>query len=151
MKVKIALRRIIKFLIDASLISLSYFLAFWLRFEGSIPSSDFRSFENSVLFLVGFTLIILFIFRLYHDLYEYSSIKDLISLIKALGVSFVLFVLILYGVHWHTIPRSVLLMYPVLALLFLGGVRFSYRVLQEISPRKTGRKYLLLVLEMRVR
>lgn len=139
-------RRILKFAVDAFLVALAYYLAYSIRFEGQIPTVEIIHFFQSVLLLVVMVTLCFYGTKLYKGLWEYSSIKDLLSLLIAHSVSWAGFITSTYLLRIHGIPRSVLVIYWLLALIFLGGVRFSYRLFREAIgiPVTNGKRVLVV-------
>jgi len=62
-------------------------------------------------------------------MWKYASITELYSIIKAAALINVLFLIIIYFLNLH-IPRSVILINGMACILFLGGSRFTLRMIQ---------------------
>ncbi|NIT59138.1 MAG: polysaccharide biosynthesis protein [Aliifodinibius sp.] len=139
-------RRLLKVLVDAVFIVLAYFCAFQIRFEGAIPKAELKCFVQSQPLLLAFTLVSFYKFKLYKGLYEYSSIKDLLLLITAHSLGWAVFVVVQYLLHLHWTPRSVLIIYWLLGLILMGGVRFSYRLFFEFSGFRRNNQIRVLVI-----
>lgn len=112
-------------LMDALLVNLGIVLAFFLRFQGTLPRFNFQAYTN--LFLV-ITLIQLFAFYVY-GLYERERPQELwtiVSLVvKAVSLGTVLIVSITFFVRFFSFPRSVF----ALSWLFLVGFISGWRLL----------------------
>lgn len=150
-------RNHLKFIIvDTCFISLAIFSAFLLRFDFTLPN-------DSIMMLKYFTPIILVsklftfsIYGMYRGMWRYTSLADLINIVKAssLGtmVSITLFVLI-HG--FASFPKSVLLIDYVLCTILLSASRASVRIYfsnfnrnrNNLSgnPFTKGRKKLLMI------
>jgi len=117
------------FLLDLILLSLCYYLAYWLRFDG-VLTPDIRSLISSTIFpLVGIKVTCFVFFDLYSGMWRYAGIKDLINVIKASisgSLLFVAYLATLY--HFSGISRGVLLADSVLTVVFIGGVRLLIRL-----------------------
>ena len=139
-------RRLITIGADAVLIVVSYYMAFWLRFDGAIPPDAAVAFWNTLplVFLVRFAAFV--VFRLYAGLWRYASINDLLSIIKAVSVGTGVLVLPVFFFGIPGYPRSVFLIDWVLMVMFLGGVRFALRAWREVTPRflRAGRRILIV-------
>jgi len=136
---KTASTRLIFFLvIDVILITLSVFLAFLLRFEGIIPSQYFEEgtlFRVVVLTLV-FCLPTFYFFRLYSFSWTYASANELISLVKAVALSFIfLSVSIFLLKSFKGFPRSTIFVSYFLIFILCGSIRFSRRVYLELFKK----------------
>jgi FlaA1/EpsC-like NDP-sugar epimerase len=144
--VVVARRRLATIGADAILIVVSYYLAFWLRFDGKIPADATVAFWNTLplVFLVRFAAFV--IFRLYAGLWRYASINDLLSIIKAVstGTGVLVLPVFFFGIPGY--PRSVFLIDWFLLIMFLGGMRFAMRAWRELRPRflRGGRRILVV-------
>ncbi|KPJ56682.1 hypothetical protein AMJ49_04195, partial [Parcubacteria bacterium DG_74_2] len=145
--------RILFFIIsDTLLIYLSVYLAFLLRFDGNIPSQYFDGILRGMIILaLGFCLFFFYFFKLYSFSWSYVSTRDLISLFKATGLSFLFsgaVLLIFRDSSFFTgFPRSVLFISYFLIFLFCGGFRFSKRLYIQLSQskQKEGKERTLIV------
>ena len=127
----------------------SYFLAYFLRFNFSIPGEYFPIILKSLPLLVFFRSFSFFLFGLYTGVLRYASIDDLLRIIKAVTVGSLLFISsIAFVFHLMGFPRSVFLIDWFVIVVFLGGSRFFYRIFKEIriSPfrHKVHRKVLII-------
>lgn len=69
---------------------------------------------------------------LYRGVWRFASLPDLKRILRAIGIGAFLVVAILYMFQPHgVVPRSVLIMDPILLLLLMGGSRFAYRAWKE--------------------
>lgn len=138
-------RLLLKISTDAAMVVLAYFLAYFIRFEGDIPADELKGFVPCVAILLSLTLGSFYQFKLYKGLYEYSSLKDLVSLLGAHTVGWTAFVVMQIFLEFGATPRSVLVIYWLLGLMYMGGVRLSYRMLKEIiQPRNGSVRTLIL-------
>ncbi len=125
-------RRLLLLPVDIAFIALSHLLAYVVRFEGSIPSSQLYplgiGLGISVLVQPAFFVAAGF----YRRLWRYASIPDVIHIGKTVFVaSLVSTVLAVFALHTEGYSRSV----PVLAWLFLNGFimarSLAWRLFQE--------------------
>lgn len=114
---------------DGLLLASSYFLAYYLRFDGNIPQAELANFAHTVQWIVPLKLLCFYFFGLYSAIWRYTSIQDLKRLIGACVTSSVLVVLILlFTVHFVGLSRSVFVIDLSLTFLFLGGFRIGARL-----------------------
>lgn len=140
-----ATNRILFFLTaDALLVVFSVFSAFLLRFEGTIPPQYFESgtFQRMVILALVFCLPVFYFFRLYSFSWKYVSANELISLFKAVTLSFIFLAVSLFVLQgFEGFPRSTLFVSYILIFIFCGGVRFAKRIYLELfKGRKAERK-----------
>lgn len=135
-----------KLIVDAALVVTAYFLAYAIRFEGGVPLHALGQFLRSQPLLLALTLGLFYIFRLYNRMYEYSSTKDLMALVSAHTLAWGSFVAVQFMLQVQWTPRSVAIIYWLLGLMFMGGVRFSQRAVKEMVGRpQANRKRVLVV------
>ncbi|HIJ41757.1 MAG TPA: polysaccharide biosynthesis protein, partial [Deltaproteobacteria bacterium] len=117
------------FLGDAVLSGLAYYLAYYLRFDGSIPAGELANWMNTVVWTVPVKLACFFFFGLYKGMWRYTGIYDLENLIKACVISsgIIVFILVL-KVRFVGFPRSIFAIDLVLTFLFMSGVRVGIRL-----------------------
>jgi FlaA1/EpsC-like NDP-sugar epimerase len=114
---------------DTVLILFSYFFAYYLRFDGDIPASSLTNFMQTVIWIVPLKLVCFFFFDLYKGMWRYTSVYDLINLIKACLTSFaIITILLLITVRFAGFARSVFIIDFFLTFVFVGGYRIGVRV-----------------------
>lgn len=129
---------VILFLVDIVFTALSLFVAFYLRFDGSIPLERMEMFYK-VLPLICFARAISYLAcGFYARLWEHASLHDLWQIVKAVVLGSGLFVvgLFFYGKLFY-VPRSVLVIDGVLLIFILGGSRLCWRFWKEIKKKKS--------------
>ena len=121
-------------LADAALIGLAYVLAFMLRFDGSIPPENIPGFYNVLYYIVPLKLVFFFYFALYKGMWRYTSLVDLINVLKACGVSsLAIIIVLLIGYGFHGYSRSVFIIDLFLTIFFIGGLRVGVRLIMSGS------------------
>lgn len=110
----------------------AWWIAFLFRFNFDIPADFMQSMLQSMAWIVPLQGAVFLFAGLYRGVWRFASLPDLHRLIRAIVISAVLVVAILFMFKPHGIvPRSVLIMDPILLLLFMGGSRFAYRAWKE--------------------
>jgi FlaA1/EpsC-like NDP-sugar epimerase len=124
-------KRIIQLFIDAILLTLSFVMAIWLRLENLEPLLDHRTW---VMWLTALPISLAIFARLgfYRAVIRYLSVKAMKTLLIGISASAALLV-ILSSLLSISLPRSTCLIYPMLALLSVGGVRYFLRSLNMHS------------------
>ena len=123
-------------MLDGVLISLSMWIAFWLRFEGSIPGVYFENLWIFILASLFIKIFFLYLHGLHRVNWSYISMEGLFSLVKALLCSFLAMgfaVLLLRSLPPFTgFPRSILVIDFSITLLFIGSFRVAKRMYFQI-------------------
>ncbi len=124
-------RRVFEVLLDLVLITIAYYTAYLLRFEGTIgPNFDF--FLNSLPVLIACQVLFFYIFGVYRGVWEDTSIRDLIVYGKAITAGTIVPILILLFMYrFYSFSRAVFVIYWGLMLLMVSLSRLSFRLLDE--------------------
>jgi FlaA1/EpsC-like NDP-sugar epimerase len=131
-------------LADGLLVALAYYLAYWLRFDGSIVSRYSDLLGDTIGWVVPLTLVVLAAFGVYQRLWTFVVQRDYESVMKAVFVSTVIVVgaiALLHPVTWAppqsaaaspvTMPAGVIALWFLLMLVLLGGARFVVHLAVE--------------------
>jgi FlaA1/EpsC-like NDP-sugar epimerase len=131
--------RIWQAFVDAGLIALAWWLAFWLRFDNGIPVYYERLFEHSIYVVVPITLAVFVLFGFYSHWWRYVSIRDMWSIVRGVTVASIVAQLAVFlinpvpGIH---VPRSVIALDWLILLLLVAGARVLARtILERPGPR----------------
>ena len=118
---------------DAVAAAIVWYLAYWLRFNTEIPQFNIPNMLGAMLWVVPLQALIFFGSGMYRGMWRYASVPDLQRIAIAVGLStlMIALVLLLLPHQEPPVPRSVILLDPILLILFLGGSRLSYRVWKE--------------------
>jgi FlaA1/EpsC-like NDP-sugar epimerase len=128
---------------DAFFIVLSVFSAFLVRFEGQIPSQYFLNIQGIIVLCFLIVLPIFHFFNLYRFSWQYVSTEELISLAKAIVLSFLVLTAVFFVLKENPIfsgfPRSTLFITYFFIFVFSGSFRFSKRIFWQVFKKK-GKK-----------
>jgi FlaA1/EpsC-like NDP-sugar epimerase len=137
-------RRLLVVVLHIAIIVLANYLAFWLRFEGTIPHREAALFSQMMAWLVMIRGLMFVPFRLYEGLWRYAGIWELRNIIIAVVLSTTLFYLLInWGFNLHDYPRSILVMDSLLLICFMGGVRLARRVYRDLGRLNGERRVLI--------
>jgi FlaA1/EpsC-like NDP-sugar epimerase len=142
-------RAVIAFVHDLFAAAIAWWLAYSFRFNFEIPPLYFSSLKEILPWVVPVHAITFLGFRLYQGLWHYASLPDLRRIVLAILVSAGVVPLVLYMMQVLVgVPRTVLLLAPILLLFIMGGDRLAYRLWKEhkLYGRKKGESKLVLVL-----
>lgn len=132
-------------LIDAIILAVMPIMAVLLRFEGEIPAAEFDIFRACLPWMVLISLAIFYFYGMYHRIWHYARMRDLIAIVGAVTLSqaaiFILTVLLSIA-----IPRSVMIITWLLDLGAIGASRLMFKInLDLVTESKGGRENLLIV------
>ena len=119
---------------DLIMAAIAWQAAWWIRFNLDFP---FFNWELSLYTLPAIIIVqglVFQRFRLYRGLWRFASIPDLwnifrAAIIGALGITLALFI----WFRLEGVPRSILILYPILLIFLLGGPRLAYRLWKDRS------------------
>jgi FlaA1/EpsC-like NDP-sugar epimerase len=137
--------------VDGALVALAYYLAFELRFEdGGNGSSqlphDYRLLlERTIWWVLGGSLLVLVLARVYQRRWRYAGQRDYEAVLRAVVLIVLLSVVgieLARPVHRYphgitvavVLPIGVVVLFGLLCMLFLCGVRMLARAIYERRP-----------------
>jgi UDP-GlcNAc:undecaprenyl-phosphate GlcNAc-1-phosphate transferase len=130
-------RRIAEVVLDACLVTIAYYSAYRLRFEGPEFGLFFRTFLQSLPLVVGVQMVALFAVGVYRGVWQYFGLMDAVTFAKGVlfgTISSVFFVVYLY--RFENYSRAVFVIYAALLMLLLGASRASFRLISEFAHRR---------------
>ena len=114
---------------DALLVVMCFYLAYLFRFEFAIPPNALAVFAKTLPYVVIVKISVFALFHLYKGMWRYTSLNDLINVIKAVLTSSLLIILGVLMVHrFQGYPRSVFIIDGFLTFLAIGGIRMVIRL-----------------------
>lgn len=117
---------------DIAVAMFAWFSAFLLRFNFNIPSEQMALMKNTLIMVFVVEAMTSFSFGLYRGTWRFASLTDLKRILAVAFVSSVILVSILFIMNTETnIPRSILILNPILLILMMSGSRIIYRAFKE--------------------
>jgi FlaA1/EpsC-like NDP-sugar epimerase len=117
---------------DAVAAGLAWSLAYLLRFNFELPSDFAAELRQTLFWVVPLQVIIFWRFNLYRGIWRYASTTDLRRIFLAVMLSAAAIPLMFWMLRLGlVVPRSVLVINPLLLILLMGGSRFVYRMWKE--------------------
>ncbi len=111
---------------------LAWMLAYLLRFNFDLPPNFSAELQHTLLWVVPLQVVIFWKFGLYRGIWRYASLNDLRRIVLAVLLAAAAIPFALWMARSHLIvPRSVLVLNPLLLILFMGGSRVLYRIWKE--------------------
>jgi len=139
-------QQIIEVLLDLLIVTIAYYSAYRLRFEGDDFTANFQFFYRSLPLVLAVQMTSLFAFGAYRLVWQYFGIMDVVVLGKGVLAGTVgSQLLLLYLYRFQSYSRAVFVIYGALALLALMVSRGSFRLVGEFVSRRhaTGRRCLI--------
>jgi FlaA1/EpsC-like NDP-sugar epimerase len=131
-KFKSNIRTTMAVLHDGIAAALAWSLAYLLRFNFELPPNFAAELHKTVYWVVLLQMVIFWRFNLYRGIWRYASTTDLRRIFLAVMLSAAAIPLMFWMLRLHlVIPRSVLIINPMLLILMMGGSRFLYRLWKE--------------------
>lgn len=127
---------------DLISIPLAWYFAYWLRYNMQpFPNTLVSTYSLEALFILMTAQVgCYYYFKVYRGLWNFSSINDLLRIIKA-GLSATIIAipaLYLSSLLSH-VPRSVLPLYCLNLVTLLGGARLAMRMFRDQQLNKISR------------
>ncbi len=117
---------------DAAACVAAWMVAFWLRFNLEIPDPYLDLAFDALPWVVGVHAVLFWSFGLYRGIWRYASLLDLRRILAAVGVGGIAAPALLFMLQLPVpVPRSVLIMSPILLMMIMGGSRVAYRAWKE--------------------
>lgn len=133
-------RRVFEIALDVVLITLAYYGAYLLRFDGGLTDSQLNVFFYSLPLVIAAQMIMFLLAGVYRGLWHYMGLEDLIVFAKAIlggALACVGIVSVLYG--WRALSPAVLVLFPLLLFVLMSISRFSFRLLRSLIGDRVER------------
>ena len=126
------LRKPLAILHDFVAAMLAWSLAYLLRFNFEPPPEFVDEMVRTLIWVAPLQSLVFWSFGLYKGMWRYASMADLRRILLAVLAAAALIPLVLWMFRVNAVvPRSVMVINPVLLLLIMGGSRLIYRLWKE--------------------
>ncbi len=126
--------------------ALAYYLAFVIRFESVISSEYLNMMMTYFPVIVLIRLVLFSRAGLYKDMWGYSSIGDMMKVLRSITVgSAIFFILIRFIIGSKVFPISVYVLDWLLLIIISGGSRLLIRVFREYLHSQPAGKRILII------
>ena len=117
---------------DVVAAAVAWFGAYLLRFNFELPPEHSSVMLQTLWVALPLQAIAFVSFGLYRGTWRFASVLDLKRILMTVTVAAVVLVAVLFMLSTaFRVPRSVLILDPILLLLMMGGSRFIYRAIKE--------------------
>nr|WP_320191940.1 nucleoside-diphosphate sugar epimerase/dehydratase [uncultured Desulfobacter sp.] len=150
MRIRISRNLFIVLLLDILLLCASFYCAHLIRYDFIKEQWFDISFLHLLPYVLGCKILFFYLFDIYRGMWRYTSLSDLINLIKASVFStFIIIALVLYITRFEHISRSVFVIDWCLTVLFITGLRLSVRLcFEEFTGKITLQDVKLALLKI---
>ena len=117
---------------DGLIVLSSYFMALLMRFDfifSQIPQEYIAGYLWSMPFWITSTIVVFYVFRLYHSVWRLASISELQMCISAYAALIIVYGLGILFMQLR-MPRSYYFMGYIMSCVCCAGMRFSYRYIR---------------------
>jgi len=132
MKIRMSRNLYIILVIDIFLLYFSFYVAHLIRFDFMIPEWAMEKFFNMLPYALAVRILIFYFFDLYKGMWRYTSLNDLLNVVKAstIGEASVI-VIVLYVNRFEDVSRSVFIIDWCLTLICIAALRVMTRIAFE--------------------
>lgn len=135
-------RALMLMFMDILVVVFSYLLALWIRFElvfSHIPKNYIAGYIWAMPYWCVVTVVVFYIFRLYHSLWYFVSVSEVIRMAEAYTALILCYA---FGAWFMGLqmPRSWYLIGYIIAFIFHTGLRFSYRIMRTAFKQNRSRR-----------
>lgn len=125
-------RTFLALLHDIAVASIAWVAAYLLRFNFEIPGMHMQYLLESIVWVVPMQAMVFISYGLYRGMWRFASVPDLKRIFLAVSSAAVMVAAVLFMIKTSiVVPRSVLILDPLLVILMMGGSRFVYRAWKE--------------------
>jgi len=125
-------RSLLAFIHDVCAAAVAWAAMYWLRFNLDLQEPFLADMWLTLAWILPLQAAIFIALGLYRGLWRFASIADLQRIVLAAGLGSVLVPVVLVMTQLQAIvPRSVLILYPIVLIFLMAGSRFAYRVWKE--------------------
>jgi len=129
-------RRIFEVALDVLIISLSYYLAYALKFGAfSSDSGDWHLFLQTLPIVICVKLATFLATGIYRGVWRYMSLSNVFDCARAVVFSSLMTVLtIVIAFRFSGFSRTVFIVDGIVLMLMLTGSRFAFRIMRRVFP-----------------
>ena len=133
-RIQLLVRRFFLFLTDTFLLNACVYLSLIMRFDVGIVSIEpqyINNYVDNMLFYTIISLLIFWVFRLYHSLWQYASIADVYRIAEACIIVEVVHFLS-NKIAGNMLPRSCYFNAAIYLIIAICASRFMYRMIRTV-------------------
>jgi FlaA1/EpsC-like NDP-sugar epimerase len=117
---------------DVLAAGLAWCIAFILRFNFDIPQEYITVMQTTSWMVVPLYGLSFILFSLYRGTWRFASLPELKRILLAVIITSIALTAFLFMLRYETpVPRSILILDPLILIFMMGGSRFIYRAIKE--------------------
>lgn len=126
-------RRVFEILLDAALVTLAYYGAYLLRWEGTIPAEQWAIFVRTLPLVIGVHILFFSIIGIYGGLWHFTGVGDLIKIAQSVLIGSLVNAMVILALYQFRGPsRAVLILTGLVLLILVSASRLSFRLLPRL-------------------
>ena len=126
------IRSMLAFSHDVLAAGLAWCIAFILRFNFDIPQEFMAVLQGTLWIVVPLYGLSFVIFSLYRGTWRFASLPELKRILLAVIITSIAMTAFLFMLRLEApVPRSILILDPLILIFMMGGSRFIYRAIKE--------------------
>jgi UDP-GlcNAc:undecaprenyl-phosphate GlcNAc-1-phosphate transferase len=128
-------RRVFEVLLDAALITLSYYAAYVLMFGSFENTTNWDLFIRTVPILIVVKLFAFLFAGVYRGIWRYTSVRDFVTFFKGVFVGSILSVLVvLLFYRFQNFSRAVFVLDGLILFTAISASRMAFRLFRQLLP-----------------
>jgi len=137
---EVSLPRVAVVVHDLCMVWLSWYGLYQFRYAIQPRSGHLQAFSTEILLVLVFQGLVFWRVGLYRGVWRFASVPDLVNIMKAalFGLLAIIIALFFYN-RLDMVPRTVLVLYPVVLSALLGMPRLLYRSWKDTTQKRGGR------------
>jgi FlaA1/EpsC-like NDP-sugar epimerase len=125
-------RALIVFVFDLVVVAVAWLSAFYLRFNLLVPDEYLAGALSALVWVTPIYAAVFLLSGLYRGFWRFASLPDLVRIAKSVAIGATAVAVAAYLLQPHLpVPRSVILLSPLLLIVMMGGARATYRLWRE--------------------
>ncbi len=139
-------RRIFEVIMDAVLITLSYYAAYALMFGSFENTSNWSLFIQTVPLLIVVKLFAFLFAGVYRGIWKYTSVGDFVTFFKGVFIGSILSALaVLLFYRFQNFSRAVFVLDGLILFTAISASRMAFRLFRQLLPMPTARGRNVLI------
>lgn len=140
-------RQILQVCIDILLLTVSYYSAYLLKFDGVLSPFNNDLIEQTLPLILGAKICCFWFFGLYRGQWRFASLDDIFKIIKSVLLSSAIIVgTLVFLYRFEGFSRVVFLLDAILTLILISGIRFIMRMFNEYFTRQSEKGHSIPIL-----